>query len=309
MKPLKADLLILLVTIFWGSSYLFMKMGLDSIAEFNLIALRFGLAFVLAAAIFFRRLLRLDRTTIKYAAVLGFVLFLVFTSITFGLKTTTTSNAGFLVSLTVVFVPLISALIWKNKIETKLTISIMLALIGIAFLTIQLPFNITIGDFLCMAAAFFYATHIIVVGFVAQKVDTLNLGILQLGFAGLFGLVFSFIFETPTLPSTTKSWVAILALSILCSALGFILQTVAQKYTSPARTGLIFSLEPVFAALFGYLFAQEIMNLKEYIGAILVLLSIIISTVKKKDHTDELNEERNKRIDCVNPTRDVEKCT
>ncbi|TQR17921.1 DMT family transporter [Psychrobacillus soli] len=309
MKPLKADLLILLVTIFWGSSYLFMKMGLDSIAEFNLIALRFGLAFILAGAIFFRRLLRIDKTTIKYAALLGFILFLVFTSITFGLKTTTTSNAGFIVSLTVVFVPLISALIWKNKIEARLTISIMLAIIGIAFLTIQLPFSITIGDFLCMAAAFFYAAHIIVVGFAAQKVDTLNLGILQLGFAGLFGLVFSFIFETPTLPGSTKGWFAILALSILCSALGFILQTVAQKYTSPERTGLIFSLEPVFAAFFGYLFAQEIMSLKEYIGAILVLLSITLSTIKKKDSAEELNVEKNNRIDCIDLTRDLEKST
>jgi drug/metabolite transporter (DMT)-like permease len=280
LKPLKAELLLILVTLFWGSSYLFMKMGLDTMGEFNLIALRFGIAFLLAGSIFYKRLRQINLKTIKYASLLGFILFIVFTAITFGLKTTTTTNAGFLVSLTVIFVPLINIFVFKRKIELKLMISIMLAIIGIALLTIQLPFKITVGDLLCMATALFYAIHIIVVGFAAQEVDTLNLGILQLGFAGLYGLLFSFIFETPSLPETANGWIAILVLSIFCSALGFIIQVVAQKYTSPARTGLIFSLEPVFAALFGFLFAHEIMSINGYIGAALVLFSVILSTVK-----------------------------
>jgi drug/metabolite transporter (DMT)-like permease len=273
----------MLVTLFWGSSYLFMKMGLESMGEFNLIALRFGFAFLLAAAIFYRRLRNSDLKTVKYASLLGLILFAVFISITFGLKTTTTSNAGFLVSLTVIFVPLISIFVFKRKIEPKLIISTLVAVTGIALLTIQLPFKITVGDLLCIATALFYAIHIIVVSFAAQEVDTLNLGIWQLGFAGLYGFIFSFIFETPSLPSTTQGWMAILVLSIFCSALGFVIQIVAQKYTSPARTGLIFSLEPVFAALFGYLFAHEILSLNGYIGAFLVLFSVILSSVKLKN--------------------------
>lgn len=283
MKPLKADLMIVFVTICWGSSYLFMKMGLDSLGEFNLIALRFGLAFLLAAAIFSRRLLKVNLKTIIYAMLLGFLLFLVFTPITFGLHTTTTSNAGFLVSLTVVFVPLISTFVFKKKLEMSLILSVTLAITGIAFLTVQLPFSITIGDLLCMAAAFVYAIHIIVVSIAAHKVDTLNLGIFQLGFAGLYGFIGSLLFETPALPGSTSGWVAILVLSVVCSALGYILQTIAQKYISPTRTGLLFALEPVFAAIVGYLFADETLSLKGYIGASLVLLSIVWSTVKKKN--------------------------
>lgn len=102
MKPLKAELMLIVVTMFWGSSYIFMKMGLDTLGEFNLIALRFGLAFVLAAILFHKRLRRIDLRTLKYGALLGFLLLGVFTCITFGLKTTTTSNAGFLVALTVI---------------------------------------------------------------------------------------------------------------------------------------------------------------------------------------------------------------
>ncbi|MFC3767516.1 DMT family transporter [Paenibacillus sp. GCM10012303] len=282
MKPLKAELLIVFVTVCWGASYLFMKMGLDSLGEFNLIALRFGIAFLLAAAIFGRRLLTVNMQTVRYAMLLGFLLFLVFTPIMFGLHTTTTSNAGFLVSLTVVFVPLISTVVFRKKIELSLILSVVVAITGIALLTVQPPFAMTSGDLLCMAAAFMYAIHIMVVSIAAQKVDTLNLGILQLGFAGLYGLVFSLLFETPSLPGSPGGWAAILMLSVVCSALGYILQTVAQKYISPTRTGLLFALEPVFAAVIGYWFAGEQLSPKGYIGAALVLLSIVLSTVKKQ---------------------------
>lgn len=282
MKPFQADLLMLLVTIGWGSSYLFIKIGIDSLGEFNVIALRFGLAFVLAAGLFFQRFKKIDSLTLKYAAILGFILFIVFVLITFGLNTTTTSNAGFLVSLTVVFVPLITAFLLRKKVELKVALSVVLAITGIGFLTIQLPLVFNRGDLFCMGAALFYAIHIVVMSSAAKKVDPLNLGIAQLGFTGLYGLIFSFIFEVPAWPSTTTSWLAILALSIFCSAIGFILQIIAQKYTSPTRTGLMFSLEPVFAALFGYLFAQEILHGKGYIGAALILLSVVLSSSQKK---------------------------
>jgi drug/metabolite transporter (DMT)-like permease len=280
LKPLKADLMILFITICWGSSYLFMKMGLDTLGEFNLIALRFGLAFILAAAIFYPRLRQVNLRTIRYAMLLGSILFIMFTALTFGLKTTTTSNAGFLISLTVVFVPLIHTFLFKKKIEKKLIASILLALTGIALLTIQLPFTFKIGDLFCIAAALCYALHINVVSSAAQKVDTLSLGILQLGFTGLYAFVMSLILETPVLPSSTNGWIAILVLSVVCSALGFILQTIAQKYTTATRTGLVFSLEPVFAAMFGFWFAHEIMNSVQYFGAALVFLSVVLASVE-----------------------------
>lgn len=282
MSEFKSNLLILFVTICWGSSYLFMKIGLDTISEFNLIALRFGIAFVLAALLFYRRMKQLDYMTLKFSILLGFILFIVFTTITFGLKTTSTSNAGFLVSLTVIFVPLINVIVLRTRIEPKIMISILGALLGIALLTIQSPFQVAIGDILCIIGAFFYALHITIVGVVSNKVDALNLGITQLGFAGLFGFIFSLLYETPILPKTAEGWFAISMLSILCSAIGFILQTVAQKYTTPTRTGLIFSMEPVFAALFGYLFLHEIMSGKNILGAVIVLLSIFLTTVKRK---------------------------
>jgi len=282
MKPIKAELMLFIVTVFWGSSYMFMKMGLGTLGEFNLIALRFGLAFGLAALLFHKRLRLADARTLKYGALLGFLLLGVFTCITFGLQTTTTSNAGFLVALTVIFVPMTEVLVFKKRVAPPQIFGSILAIAGIGLLTLNASLHIQPGDFLCILSAVFYAVQILVTGRAVKQCDSLNIGILQLGFAGGFALLLSFLFETPSLPSTLPGWIAILALGILCSACGFILQPVAQKYTSATRTGLIFSLEPVFAALFGYWFAGEQLSLQGYTGASLVLLGILASELLGK---------------------------
>lgn len=146
-NQLKANMMLLIVTIFWGSSYLFMKMGLVGIQEFNLIALRFGMAFIVAGIVFHRRLLHADYKTIKYAFLLGSILFLVFASITFGIKSTTASNAGFLVSLTVIFVPLLLAIYLRKMPEKRILFGVLLAFTGISFITLNHQLKISSGDF------------------------------------------------------------------------------------------------------------------------------------------------------------------
>ncbi|PID15318.1 EamA family transporter [Sporosarcina sp. P34] len=280
---LKANFMMLIVTMLWGSSYLFTKIGLDSIQEFNLIALRFGIAFILAGAVFYKRLIRVDLKTVFYGFLLGSILFVLFTFVTIGLKFTSISNAGFLFSLSVVFVPLLLAILFRKKPENKVVFGVGIAITGIALLTLGNELTINSGDFLIILGALFYAILIIVTDKLTKNVDSIALGILQLGFTGAWGLLFSLFLERPHLPNTTESWVSILALSILCSAIGFIGQACAQKYTTPTHTGLIFSLEPVFAALFAFIFVQETLQAKGYVGAILILLGILTAkfTVKQ----------------------------
>ncbi len=282
MTQLRADFLMLIVTMLWGSSYLFMSLGLETFQTFNLVALRFGLAFLLAGLVFYRRVLRADFKTIFYGFVLGSILFLLMSVVTIGLTYTTISNAGFLFSLSVVFVPLLLAIFFRKKPERKVAFGVCIAFIGIALLTLNHTLTVNTGDFLIILGAFCYATLIIVTDKLTKNVDSITLGIFQLGFAGAWGLIFSFVFETPHLPNTTESWVAILCLSILCSAIGFIGQAYAQKYTTPTHTGLIFSLEPVFAALFAFLFVNETLSAKGYVGAILILIGVLAAEIDFK---------------------------
>ncbi len=224
---LKANFIMLVVTMFWGSSYLFMKMGLESIQGFNLVALRFGVAFILAGIVFYKRFKYLNLQIIKYGFILGTILFSVLSVVTIGVKSTSTSNAGFLFSLTVVFVPLILAVFFKRKPEKKIIIGVSFSIVGIALLTLNNGLQISSGDFLIILGALLYAVYTIITDKLTKNSDSILLGILQLGITGLWGLLFSIVFEHPHLPNTTHSWVSILALGILCSAFGFIGQTVA----------------------------------------------------------------------------------
>lgn len=273
---LKADLMLLMITFFWGASILLTKIGLNYVQEYNLISLRFTIAFLLSGIVFYKHLIKIDCKTIKYAFILASILFIVYIFATFGTKYTSVSNAGFLMSLTVIFIPALSSIFLKQRPEKKVILGIVLTVVGIGLLTLNSQLKISYGDILCILCALFYAVHIIVTGTMTKHVNSITLGVLQLGFVGIFSTVFSMCMETPKLPNTFESWFSILVLSIFCTAIAFIVQIIAQQYTSPTHTGLIFSLEPVFSAGFAFLFTGEMLTFKGYVGATLLLLSVLI---------------------------------
>lgn len=294
-KQIKADLMLLMITVFWGASYMLTKLGLGNLEPFNLTAIRFIIAFILSAAVFHKQVLSADKKTIKYSLILGMLLVGMFISMTFGLQYTTASNAGFLISLSVVLIPIISFFFLKQKIEKKIILSLCLVLIGIALLTLDTQFRINVGDLLCILCALFCAVHVIVIGIYTKEVDSIALGILQLGFAGLFCIIISMITEGVKLPNTPISWFSVLMLSIFCTAIGYIVQSTAQQYTSATHTGLILSLEPVFSAILSYIFLKETLAARGYVGALLMLLSVLIaeldlkSVFKRNDEKESLS--------------------
>lgn len=282
-QQLKADLSLLMVTMFWGSSYLFTKIGLESLQPFNLTALRFLIAFIVSSLFMWKKYLLIDFEILKYSTWLGVILFSVFLTMTYGVQYTTASNAGFLISLTMVFIPVLSFIFFRIKPPKKLIVSLTIALIGIALLTITEELTINFGDILCLLCAVLCAFHIIITDRLTRKVDSILLGMLQIGFVGFYSLLASYILETPILPNSTISWISILALSITCTAIGFIVQTYAQQYTTPTHAGLIFSLESVFSAIFSYIFLGEVLLRRGYLGAFLLILSLFIMEIKFKN--------------------------
>jgi len=291
-KQIKADLMLLMITVFWGASYMLTKLGLGDLQPFNLIALRFIIAFILSAVVFHKQVLSADKKTIKYSLILSILLVGMFISMTYGLQSTTASNAGFLISLSVVLIPIISYFFLKQRIEKRIILSLCLVVIGIALLSLDTQFRINVGDLLCLLCALFCAVHVIVIGIFTREVDSIALGTIQLGFAGLFCVIISMLTENVKLPDTPVSWFSVLMLSIFCTAVGYIIQSTAQKYTSATHTGLILSLEPVFSAILGYIVLGETLAPRGYIGALLMLLSVLNAEVDFKSVFKRKVEER-----------------
>ena len=151
---------------------------------------------------------------------MGTALFAAFVFITYGVQRTTTSQAGFLISLAVIFVPILTTIIHRRMPDTRLMLSIIVAVTGLGLLTLQHELSLHTGDILCIVAALIYAIYIMIAGKFTPKHDPLTLGTVQLGVAAIWGIAATFLFESPRLPDSPESWAAILGLGVLCSGIG-----------------------------------------------------------------------------------------
>lgn len=283
-KSLKADILLVWVTFFWGATYALTKIAVEMFSPMNLIALRFSIAFLAMLPIFWKRIVRADRKTIGYSAILSLVLFLIFMSMTYGVKYTSASNAAFLAGLTVIFIAVGSFLFLGKRLDKKTWVCVVLSLLGVCLLTLtpELRFNMGIGDFLSLMVSVLYAVYVLLVDKYTQEVDSVALGVLQLGFVGVIATGMSMATEHFLLPRDTKSLWIIFVLSILCTAFAYVVQTVAQKYTSPTHTGIILSLEIVFSGTFAYLLVGEVLRPINYVGAVLLMIAVILMEIDVK---------------------------
>lgn len=277
------------VSLAWGSSYLLMKVGLEGISPFNLIALRFGIAFVAMCLIFFPKLRLITSKDLSQGLLMGTLLFVLFAALVYGVSLTTASTAGFLASTTVVMVPILESVLKRRLPGRTVVFSILLAVAGLYLLTVKEGFSLDLGSVYCLVAAFFYAVYIIVFDRISKQGETFSISIIQLGVASFLGGAFMFLFETPQLPGTAVQWGAMLGLGIVCSAYGFVIQPLAQRYTSSERIGLIFSLEPVFSALLSYIFLHEVLSIKGYAGAALIFAGVVFSQLVGLVRRSKLN--------------------
>ena len=278
-KQLIADSALAIITLFWGFAFGLTKFALIYVNNFALTGIRFLIGFVLTYLILWKRMQSFDSKIIRYSLVLGCLLFGAILSMTIGVKHTSASNAGFLTNITVILVPIISVTLFKEKIKLNLIVACLFAIVGIALITINERLKINSGDFYCLLCGLIYSIYIILAGKYSKIVDPLQMGVLQLGVVGMLSLFLSLATEPIGLTSNLKAWGAILFLSIFCTGIAFVVQPVAQKYTTATHASLIFSLESVFAALAAFLLFGETLSLKGYAGAALLLLGIIVAEV------------------------------
>ncbi|MBQ3322242.1 MAG: DMT family transporter [Firmicutes bacterium] len=280
----KADMMLVLVTLCWGVSYFMMDLCLEEMDPLTLNAYRFLGAFVIAAALAFKRLKGVTRKTLLYAFFVSLAMVLTYIGATYGVKYTSQSNAGFFCATAVIFAPILTFFIKRIVPDKKLALVVVMCTIGMALMAFDSSFHIASGDWLCLMAGFCYTIAILITeeGVSRDDVDAFQLGVYQLGFTGVWMLILALLLETPVLPQSTACWVSVGFLAIFCTGVAYIAQTIAQKYTSATHVGVIFTLEPVFAAIVAFLFAGERLLPRAYFGAVLMLLSLLIMEVDFK---------------------------
>ena len=180
MSRSMANVLLFLITMAWGLSYVLLKIGAAALPPFEVLALRFTLASVVCITIFRHRLGRLTKRVLYYGFILGSVMYLCSTAIIYGMNTTEASTASFLTSSAIVIVPVAQAIRKRRLPEKKIIFGTIGTTIGIALLSLKGSLVLSAGATLCIISAFLYAAHIIMTDGMTRKEDAILLGIVQM---------------------------------------------------------------------------------------------------------------------------------
>jgi drug/metabolite transporter (DMT)-like permease len=278
------DFSLVIVCLIWGATFILVKRALADISTLLFLTLRFTIATVVLALIF-RKEFRSPklRMSLRAGLLAGLCLFSGYVLQTFGLKYTSASKTGFITGLYIPLLPLFSGLIYKKIPQLSELCGVAIAFAGMALMTIQTDLmDVNKGDLLVAGCAVVYAFHILLLG---RFAGSANLGVLivtQIATGMGVGAGTFWWAEPVRLQWTTNVWVALVVTSLLATALAFSVQTWAQRFSSPTRTALIFSMEPVFAWATSYLLAGELLSRRGTLGAVLILAGILLVEVKPR---------------------------
>ncbi len=275
-----ADAVLLGVSVFWGTSFAIIKEALGETTPANLLFIRFLFSCLLLLPVGWTRRKRFSGEFLKPGIIIGFFLFTAFFTQAWGLVFTTASRSGFITGLSVILVPLLAILVFRQVPARSAMVGAALAFCGLYLLTSAdqpqtLSFNR--GDFLTLVCAFFWAGHILALGRYSPGGDAFWLTFIQLatsciGSLGWVSLAGDFNLRLP--PGV---YGAAFYLALTCTVLAYLGQTWAQARTTPTRTAIIISMEPVFAALFAWVWLGEWMGVWGWVGAGSILAGILLA--------------------------------
>lgn len=283
IRAYRADALMLLTAIIWGSTFVAQSLGMDHIGPF----LYTGLRFLLGALVVLPLVLlarpqpdksqrRFSRKMLTGSIALGVVLTLGINLQQIGLMFTTVTNSGFITGLYVILVPVFGLFI---GMRTGLGTwgGALLALVGMLLLSVNEDYRIASGDWLQLLGAACWAVHVLLVGALAARYDAIRVAFVQFVVCAFISLLFALVFEEVLWESILLAGPAILYGGLLAVGIGFTLQVVAQKDAITSHAAIILSLEAVFAAIAAWAVLGETLSPRGLLGCSLMLAGMLLA--------------------------------
>ena len=274
---LKADLALLFVSMLWGSAFVFQRIVGEQggVYYFN------GMRFLLGALIllpFMRKRKPIPREQWFWMGIAGTILFTAAALQQVGIQYTTAGNAGFITSLSVVIVPFVLLIGWRERPRWSAVVAVILAGVGAYLLSTGGSFKVQKGDALEMVGALFWSLHYVLLGKFAFRFASVQFAAGQFVVAGLLNLFVGLFLERPLFTGVLVG--AVVYTAVFSVGIGYTLQVWAQRYTPPADAALILSLEAVFAVLTGWLFLSEILTVVQIMGCALILGGVLLAQLR-----------------------------
>ena len=284
-KELKASIMLFITSIIWGLAFVAQAQGMENIGPFTFTASRslVAIIFLYLTYIFFNKTSKSYREqkfdmkrTIRGGVLCGLVFTFGINFQQIGLVYTTAGKASFLTALYIVFIPIIG-LFYGKKINKKLQLCIVLAMIGTYLMSVKGSLSMNIGDLITIFGSIVFAIHILMLSEFSKDTNAVLVSLIQFAVCGFFSLIAALIFEGIEIDAILKSYLAILYVGILSSGVGFTIQLMALKELDPVVASMISSLESVFGAVFGWLILSQSMSEREIIGGIIIFVATLIA--------------------------------
>ncbi len=294
MKKYTGEIALLFNTLIWGGTFALIKNAFYDISPLLFLGLRFGIAALIFLPFVYSSLKKTNKQTLIAGSILGFFYFAGFTAQSLGLNLTTATKSGFITGTFVIFIPILQLIIEKRKPKWFNILSVFLVLIGLILLSSkgenaldfikQLGSDFNLGDLLTLLCAILFAFQVVYVDVFTKKYEYLPMVFVQLLITGIGGFILSFIFsisalETVKFTFNTTVITAILYTAIFASIIATVIQLKFQKFVSPTKAGIIFSIEPIFAAVFAYFLLSEKISNFGLIGCVLIFIGLIVSEI------------------------------
>ncbi len=270
---------LVVTTVLWGGSFVFNKIGFREIPPVMFLFLRFFLATVIMGCVCIPRLRRMDLATVKKGGMVGVALAAANLSFVIGVSGTSVTRAGFLNNLFVLLVPLLCFLFWRERVDRPTFAGILIAASGIGGLACGGGFSR--GDLYSTVCALFIAIHIIAVSRVLRSGDVYLVTLAQFATVTVIGGILALVIPGRPFHIGPVSAGALIYCAVFPTVICFTLQNTFQRYTTPTRAGLIYTLDPVWSMLGGYLLLRERLNGWEWLGCGLIFGSVVVPLLAK----------------------------
>jgi drug/metabolite transporter (DMT)-like permease len=274
-----AELALVGIAAVWGLTFVMVQDAIEELPTMAFLGYRFAAAALLVALVFRKRLSGLSAAGLRMGLLMGAFLTAAFVLQTLGLEETTASNTGFITGLFVVFTPLLGAIVLRERIPWAGWAAAAVSVAGLFLLSGVGELNLR-GDGLVLLCAVAVAAHILATDRAVERHDVGGLLVVQLSVAAVFCTAVAALTGDLERPQGSTVWSALIVTAVVASALGFFVQTFAQRNAPPQRTALILTSEPVFAGLFGWLLAGDRLGALQWAGAGLIMAAIVASELR-----------------------------
>jgi drug/metabolite transporter (DMT)-like permease len=286
----RAESYLLSLTIIWGSTFVLTKFILEDASPLVYVAIRFFAASLLFGVLFFRRLRTISKNGITKGLVLGVLLFFGFILQTIGMKFTTASKSAFITGLMVVFTPIFQLIIERKAPKIGNSIGVVLVAIGLYFLTSPKGSEFNIGDALTLVCAVLFSIYTVYLSVYGKDHDPAHLTFIQFAFTALFAVIAIPFLETARLHMTFSFLLNLAYLAVMPTVVALYVMAKYQKYTTPTRSAIIYSMEPPFAAIFAFFIMGEHLGMMGAVGGIIILFGLIVSELSDVIFTQKNKE-------------------